>query len=90
MKVAFCDICGKKAMLHPHIVATIPVGSEWGDSSSGTKKQPEIAARIVLSSQHMQSGYTGPPDVCDRCLVKLADALASEARRRRKWISRGG
>jgi len=71
MKKTFCDICGApadegsfdKSQVAQHAKASHP------------NDQCQVLLRPVFSFINNPTGYTGPPDLCRKCMGKLVNDL---------------
>jgi hypothetical protein len=76
----FCDLCERPA---PAARKSISLEREFGLEhpmllNSGIKPgRTRVVLRVDLSQRLHETGFSGAPDLCDRCLRSLLDDLAA-------------
>ena len=75
MRKAFCDLCGK-----PAVILSVPLECTILEKVRSDKSAKIIARFIVGFTEH-STGFGGPPDLCRDCLLTVANSLVSKIRK---------
>lgn len=74
----FCDLCGEPATGKEIVGISMPFPKEVLSD-----KKARVQIRFSLGFQNHSTGFGGPPDVCESCLIDLVNALKKKVEGRK-------